>query len=105
MILKNSYSSNFSYFALVNADHEITKDIIREPKLLGRWFSYSDKPEVVKDIQRNKEAGGLSHILLYEFLNRDYQVRVQYLKDRTVESPQEKYHLVKIARHLLMILD
>ena len=74
MVLKDSYNSNFSYFAYVKADHEITRDIIREPKLLGRWFSYSDKPDIMKDIQVQKNEKGMSHILLYEFLNHDYQV-------------------------------
>ena len=100
LLCKNNYTSSHTYFTTIKADSVITKEIAREPKLLGRWFSYSDDASVCKQIRIQRPKGHkIFHLAIYEYAKRKQEVAFFYLKDQTIRANGQKYELVSLCKN------
>lgn len=92
---KNNYTQKQTFFSTINADSVIAKEIIREPKLLGRWFSFTDDHSAFKQILKSKPSEGrIFHNAIYRHLDHDYDVKIFYLKDQLIRAKGQKYNFV-----------
>lgn len=95
---KNNYTQKQTFFSTIKADSIITKEITREPQLLGRWFSFTDNHNACKQIKKvyDKKNKKVYFSVIYRYLERDYEIVVNYLKDLTVKKDGLKYEFVSL---------
>lgn len=95
-LTKKSHKFTFTIQRDLKAERQITKEIVREPRILPLWLGLEGKyaKHIQKIWPKNREEQ-LYYELDYEIFNEYYKFKVQYFKDQEVKFKNSRYYNVK----------